>query len=294
MSILDNIIIGIVLVSVLIVVVVIARSFKSVDDEIVKRIKGQRLGKKKKWIKIKQLVIDFTEFLIRKLRKAMKKLHSWVIREKKKSGNEIVKAKDEFIIKKENKSKSTKKTAKKGKDKNKNSIKKMNKNSILEEVSINNDDTAIDSVTVRKKNRKNSDKTSFIKSLFKRKNRKKKNVDIMAGKGSSSVEKWTLDGSDVSKKAESSSVYGGDKSSDISDDIALGIDRKILEKKILQRIDKDPKNINNYHELGELYIKMKKYVDATEVFGYIVSVSPDDKEARRRQDKIKLLQNKNG
>ena len=85
---------------------------------------------------------------------------------------------------------------------------------------------------------------------------------------------------------------GANTSRDIketSEDDMIGVDRKILEKKILQKIDKNPKNIDNYKELGSLYIKMEKLDDALEVFNYVLSVIPRDVEALNKQNKIKLL-----
>jgi len=69
----------------------------------------------------------------------------------------------------------------------------------------------------------------------------------------------------------------------------IGVDREILEKKILQKIDKDPTNLDNYKELGILYIKMEKYDDAREVFEYILTVAPRDLVAIKKIKKIKLL-----
>ena len=57
----------------------------------------------------------------------------------------------------------------------------------------------------------------------------------------------------------------------------------------MQKIDKNPKRLNNYRELGSLYIKMEKLDDALEVFEYVLSVKPRDLVALRKKRKIKLL-----
>ena len=78
---------------------------------------------------------------------------------------------------------------------------------------------------------------------------------------------------------------------DLDDD--LGVDRKILEKKILQKITKDPKNVENYRQLGELYIKMRNYKDAMDAYKYIIQILPRDVDSKRKIEKIKLLKRVN-
>lgn len=77
------------------------------------------------------------------------------------------------------------------------------------------------------------------------------------------------------------------KQVDLDDE--LGVDRKILEKKILQKIAGDPKNVEHYRQLGELYIKMRNFSDAEGTYKFIVKVSPRDVDAKRKIEKIKLL-----
>lgn len=76
---------------------------------------------------------------------------------------------------------------------------------------------------------------------------------------------------------------------DIDIDDELGVDRKILEKKILQKIANAPSNVENYRQLGELYIKMKSFGDAVDAYRFIVEKFPRDVDAKRKLDKIKLL-----
>ena len=75
----------------------------------------------------------------------------------------------------------------------------------------------------------------------------------------------------------------------IEDDDELGVDRKILEKKILQKIATNPKDIEGYRQLGELYIKMDNFDDAQSAYRFILKVSARDVDASRKLEKIKLL-----
>jgi len=290
MNVIDSVIIGVALISVLIVVVIITKSFKRVDKDIIQDIQNNSLGKEKKFMtKMKQLGISFFEWFIRGLRQGIQKIHFWAIREKKKSKSDIAKAKDELVIVHDKSITPKKVGVKVGRKKKQQSNEILNEGSILEKLSLQEDDTVMDSVTQGDDGSKNVGKSSFIKGLFKGKIIKKKNVDIKR-KNDNSPEEWSLGSiSNVQEGKSSESLNKKKQHADIAEDDILGVDRKILEKKILQKIDKDPININNYHELGALYIKMKKYDDANEVFGYILGVAPNDLEAKRRQDKIKLL-----
>ncbi len=77
------------------------------------------------------------------------------------------------------------------------------------------------------------------------------------------------------------------KEIDIDDEI--GVDRSILEKKIVNKIAKNPKDMENYRELGELYIKMKNFSDAEECYKQVLRVHLRDVDAKRKLEKIKLL-----
>ncbi len=76
---------------------------------------------------------------------------------------------------------------------------------------------------------------------------------------------------------------------DINDDDDLGVDRKILEKRILQKIATNPKDIEGYRQLGELYIKMENFDDAYSAYKFILKISARDVDASRKLEKIKLL-----
>jgi len=290
MNIVDSIIIGVSLISILIVIVIITRSFKRVDKEIIQDIQNNNLNEKKKIMtRLKRSGIFLLEWIIEILKQGIQKVHFWTLREKKKNNSDLARAKEELVINSnesvEISNVDTEKTLKQSKS----GKKILGEGSILEKISLQEDDVVMDSV-IKSTDNKNANKKSFIKGLFNKKRLiKKRNVDIKQAK-EIDAEEWSLEKTDNFKKNDIKDKLKREKRStkNTGDDV-LGVDRKILEKKILQRIDNDPVNIDNYHELGALYIKMKKYDDAMEVFGYILGVKPDDLEAKRRQDKIKLL-----
>lgn len=77
------------------------------------------------------------------------------------------------------------------------------------------------------------------------------------------------------------------KDSDLDEE--LGVDRKILERKILQKITQSPRDAENYRHLGELYIKMKNYSEAQECYQQILKIQVRDIDANKKLEKIKLL-----
>gem|GEM_PF-2446808 len=87
------------------------------------------------------------------------------------------------------------------------------------------------------------------------------------------------------------SFSGAEEEIDLDDQ--LGVDKKILEKKIILKIAKDPKNPENYRQLGEFYIKIKNYEDAVSSYQQILRMKPRDIDAKRKLEKIKLLKRLN-
>jgi len=72
-------------------------------------------------------------------------------------------------------------------------------------------------------------------------------------------------------------------------DEELGVDRQILEKKLINKIAKNPKDKEVYRQLGELYLKMKDYLDAEECYKQILKIAIRDIDAKRKIERIKLL-----
>ncbi len=289
MNITDSIIIVVSLISLTVVIVIVTKSLKRVDKDIIKEIENNnKLNKKEKiTTKLNRIRFVVLEWLVRKTKQGIQKIHSWTLKAKNKSNSEFFKAKDELSL---DNNKQFNDNKVRIEDKNKNNKQKTQDNNtsqeggILEKISLQDEDIIMDSIVKNSKDNKNS----FIKTLFKRKKAKKTNVDIRK-KEKKIPSEWSLSDNPVNSRGGNTGLKEQNKLNEAGDAI-IGIDREILEKKILQKIDKNPKDINNYRELGELYIKMKKYDDAMEVFKYILSVLPDDFEAKRRQDKIRLLQ----
>jgi tetratricopeptide (TPR) repeat protein len=82
-------------------------------------------------------------------------------------------------------------------------------------------------------------------------------------------------------------VVRTDKSKDIDEEI--GVDRQILEKKLINKIVNNPKQVENYRQLGELYIKMENFSEASECYQQILRIKMRDVDAKRKIEKIKLL-----
>ncbi|MDD3608015.1 MAG: hypothetical protein PHQ20_04485 [Candidatus Moranbacteria bacterium] len=78
-----------------------------------------------------------------------------------------------------------------------------------------------------------------------------------------------------------------DKNKDIDEEI--GVDRQILEKKLINKIVNNPKQVENYRQLGELYIKMENFSEAGECYQQILRIKMRDVDAKRKLEKIKLL-----
>lgn len=84
-------------------------------------------------------------------------------------------------------------------------------------------------------------------------------------------------------------VIAVEKRLTFEDDVDLGVDYRILERKILHKVEKNPRDIEVFRQLGELYIKMGEFNDAEEVYKFILKTSPRNSDAKRKLEKIKLL-----
>lgn len=77
------------------------------------------------------------------------------------------------------------------------------------------------------------------------------------------------------------------KEMDLDEDI--GVDRHILEKKLINKIAQNPKDKEIYRQLGELYLKMKNYSDAEACYRQILKIAVRDVDAGRKVERIRLL-----
>ena len=78
-------------------------------------------------------------------------------------------------------------------------------------------------------------------------------------------------------------------SSKMNIDDEIGIDRHILEKKLISKIARNPKDREVYRQLGELYLKMKNFSDAENCYKQILKIATRDVDAKRKIERIKLL-----
>jgi len=76
---------------------------------------------------------------------------------------------------------------------------------------------------------------------------------------------------------------------EIKMDDEIGVDRNILENKLISKIAKNPRDIELYRQLGELYIKMENYNDAEGCYKQIIKMAVRDVDAKRKIERIKLL-----
>lgn len=74
-----------------------------------------------------------------------------------------------------------------------------------------------------------------------------------------------------------------DAVSDInSDDISDTYYYEYMEKRYIDRIVTNSKDIEAYKKLGDLYVDMRNYKDALESFQYVLKLKPNDTSASRR------------
>ena len=318
MNIVNVIIISFILLTLAVIIFVIIKSLKSVDETIIKELKTKKIVKQKSfWQKIKTGVMAVFEAVVKQIHRGVQKLHSRIVKSKKREEDDVVKAREELIIdsdldqvdvtigdKKDKKNKVVVFNRIKSKEKKVNKFVKnyFDKSIDGSKVSSQNDKVTEQAVS-ENVDIEGAKKKGLVKNLFKIKKKQQKKTN------KSDANNWSLSGGgvlvdnsvDKSKKTVKANIdikpvgekfkgaSTGTNAGGVDGDDAIGVDRGILEKKILQKIDKDPKNIDNYKELGDLYIKMDKLSDAEEVFDYVLSVNPRDLVALKKKNKVKLL-----
>jgi tetratricopeptide (TPR) repeat protein len=65
-----------------------------------------------------------------------------------------------------------------------------------------------------------------------------------------------------------------------------------LEDLLIERIAVNPKDIEAYERLGEYYMEIKSYMDAKECFKQVLKLSPSDKNARYRMQRLENILSK--
>jgi len=81
----------------------------------------------------------------------------------------------------------------------------------------------------------------------------------------------------------------GNKNKEMSLDDEMGVDRKILEKRLIGKIAQNLRDKEVYRQLGELYLKMENYGDAEGCYNQILKIAVRDIDAKRKIERIKLL-----
>ncbi|MBT3355917.1 hypothetical protein HN784_00670 [bacterium] len=320
MDILNIILIALIFVSLIVIIGIFGRNLKKFKQagksaelrrEIRKRDKKERkFSFSFLFSKLSEFFVWFAEAIVSNAKKALQNAHSGLmeIKAKKKSKNEpivdelpstaTIKSKKNIfknrpVASKEVFSKSTDK--KKAKDTTTKKSKLDNLHKLTEQKVVKKD--AVGNGEKNKKKEVSAEKGFFSKiNPFKKK-------EVIQEKGFFSEESFNDFSDGVTKidpktakqnqfDSSMKSIVRPKKVSReniIEDDDELGVDRKILEKKILQKIATNPKDIEGYRQLGELYIKMDNFDDAQSAYRFILKVSARDVDASRKLEKIKLL-----
>ncbi|MFW5885379.1 MAG: tetratricopeptide repeat protein [Patescibacteria group bacterium] len=139
-----------------------------------------------------------------------------------------------------------------------------------------------------------------IKEYFLKRRRRRLDEVFSSEEEPEGAENFSDGGVEVSEKEKSEESGNGNlikevvavekkrKPSPESDD-ELGVDRKILEKKLINKIAQNPKDAENYRQLGELYLKMENYSDSLDCYKQVLRFKTRDVDAKRKIERINLL-----
>lgn len=139
-----------------------------------------------------------------------------------------------------------------------------------------------------------------IKEYFLKRRRRRLDEVFSNEEESGGTENFSDGGAGVSEKEKNKESGNGNlikevvtvekknKFSPESDD-ELGVDRKILEKKLINKIAQNPKDAENYRQLGELYLKMENYSDSLDCYKQVLRFKTRDVDAKRKIERINLL-----
>ena len=79
-----------------------------------------------------------------------------------------------------------------------------------------------------------------------------------------------------------------------SDDVSDTYYYEYMEKRYIDRIVANSKDIESYKKLGDLYVDMRNYKDALEAFNHVLKLKPNDTIASRRVKDISNRLHKQG
>lgn len=124
----------------------------------------------------------------------------------------------------------------------------------------------------------------------------KKIIDISKIKGNVSETKTEFEYSD--KKVDSfmeQLLEEGYFYEDISNKVSIDEDindsyyYQYMEKRYINKIVKNPKDVTSYRKLGDLYMEVKNYKDAIESYKMVVKLKPDDIDISNKLENVKKL-----
>jgi len=72
----------------------------------------------------------------------------------------------------------------------------------------------------------------------------------------------------------------------IDEDINDSYYYQYMEKRYINKIVKNPKDITAYRKLGDLYMEVKNYKDAIESYKMVVKLKPDDIDTKSKLEDI--------
>ena len=225
---------------------------------------------KKSLVFFKNVILWLFEKIIKKVGEFLELIHSWIVANKKSKKENI--SSEEKLREDENKKIN------------------INKEKDISEKSLNKNKSS-------KKNFFSNFKEKFKSKLLERKRKKLDQVfqeddeDFNENQFSDGIVSIREKGSgkDVSPEKLINEVVEVRKESGMSLDEEIGVDRNILEKKLIGKIAQNPREKETYRQLGELYLKMKNYPDAEGCYKQILKMSFRDIDARRKIERIKLL-----
>ncbi len=122
--------------------------------------------------------------------------------------------------------------------------------------------------------------TSFIESMFTDESRENREEGYQSGASSS----YTYHDFSDQESKETTPAQEEKEGNDLFEKGQDHLER--LEQKYLQMIVNDPKNIDSYRKLGNLYMAMEQYTDARETFAHILRLREDDQRAREKLQEV--------
>lgn len=256
------------------------------SDQNIKALKNKKDYLKKILFLLKDCLLWLVEKIITKFSQFLNLIHSWIVNVKKN------KKKDEFQENKENKTEKE--------------VDKIDKEKFFqdkkEDDNFEKEDRELKESKITKAKNFLFELKDSLKNKILEKKRKKINQVFQEmeeeefdssqfSDGIVGVHEKEINSTKSSKEKLINEVVEVKKSKkdEMSLDDEIGVDRNILEKKLIGKIVENPKEKELYRQLGELYLKMQNYSDAEGCYKQILKISIRDIDARRKIERIRLL-----